>query len=109
MALIRRKTLSHPSEKIPMAREKIFKRHGDAATRALILVEDKLTLQGLAQLVGGDENLYVYSKLEGFRVGDENGDSPYLSNSWVNSVRRIWVAPLTRIQRQIGISEGEFS
>ncbi|MBI2520681.1 MAG: hypothetical protein HYV97_09695 [Bdellovibrio sp.] len=80
----------------------------NAATRALILAEDKLNLQGITKLVGGDENLYVYSKLEGFRVGDENGDSPYLSNSLGEFGEEDMGGPLTRIQRLTGMSEGEF-
>lgn len=81
---------------------------GNAATRALALAEKKLTLDGIRQLAGGDANLYVFSRIEGFRVGDENGDEPYLSDSLGEFGQQDLAGPLSKIQKHIGMTEGEF-
>lgn len=96
-------------KKYHSGREKNSKaKMGNATTRAVKLMEDKLTLAGLSEMVGGDANLYVYSKVEGFRVGDENGDTPYLSNSLGEFGEEDLAGPLAKIQRYIGMTEGEF-
>ena len=44
--------------------------------------DDHLTLAGLSVLVGGKENMFARASLNGFRVGDENGDQELSSNNF---------------------------
>ncbi len=44
--------------------------------------DEFLTLPGISVLVGGKENMYARATLNGFRVGDENGDQKLSSNDF---------------------------
>ena len=80
----------------------------NAVTRMVSLMEKKLTLKGMSKMVGGDSNFYVFSKIDGFRVGDENGDKPYLSDSIGEFGRENMSGPLSVLRNHIGMTEGEF-
>ena len=76
--------------------------------KAIDQAEKRLNLQGWAELLGGKENFYVVSKIDGFREGDEDGDRTILSNSFgeFGSVRA--QGPLYQILQQTEMLEGEF-
>lgn len=70
--------------------------------------ENKLTLEGLTLLMGGKENIYVYSKIDGFREGDEDGDKNIVSNSFGEYGSQNILGPLVQVQRETNMLEGEF-
>ena len=76
--------------------------------KALELMERKLYLAGISELMGGDENIYVTSKISGFREGDEDGDRPLVSNSFGEFGSPRILGPVVQVQRQMDILEGEF-
>lgn len=49
--------------------------------KAIRLAELKLSMKGFIKLVGGKENVYVNSRIDGYRVGDEDGDQSIYSNT----------------------------
>ncbi len=51
-----------------------LKKHAKYLIKAIKIAERKLSVAGLIKLVGGEENLFIISDLDGFREGDENGD-----------------------------------
>ncbi|MBY0515921.1 MAG: hypothetical protein K2P81_03360 [Bacteriovoracaceae bacterium] len=78
------------------------------AMKALTEAEDKLNLEGLRALLGGEGNFYVTSKIDGYRTGDEDGDRAIISNSFGEYGRREIAGPLQSIVQQSEMLEGEF-
>lgn len=76
--------------------------------KAFSHAENKINLEGLTKLVGGKENLYVYSKIDGFREGDEDGDKNIVSNSYGEYGSQEVLGPLMQVQRETNMLEGEF-
>lgn len=76
--------------------------------KSLSQAEYKLNLRGLIEIMGGEENLYVNSRIEGFREGDEDGDRAIVSNSLGEFGSRNILGPLMQVQRQTEMLEGEF-
>jgi hypothetical protein len=76
--------------------------------RALALMEKKIYLAGIVELMGGDENLYVSSRIVGFREGDEAGDRPIFSNSLGDYGAPKILGPVIQVQRATNMLEGEF-
>jgi hypothetical protein len=76
--------------------------------KAVSLAERKLTLKGLAELMGGEDNLYAVSRIDGFREADEEGNKPIISDSlgFFGSPRTL--GPVVQMQRQTDMLEGEF-
>lgn len=97
-----------------MTRFRKYEREGkeDKASKYLMKAfshsENKLTLEGMTQLVGGKENLYVYSKIDGFREGDEDGDKNIVSNSYGEYGSQNILGPLMQVQKDTNMLEGEF-
>lgn len=97
-----------------MTRFRRYEREGkeDKASKYLMKAfshaENKLTLEGMTQIVGGKENLYVYSKIDGFREGDEDGDKNIVSNSYGEYGSQDILGPLMQVQRETNMLEGEF-
>ena len=71
------------------------------------IAEDKLSIEGLVKLMGGKENIYIYSKIEGFRNGDENGDASYISDSIGKFGSKNVLGPVEALRNKIGMSESE--
>ncbi len=80
----------------------------ELAMKALTEAEEKLNVEGLRSLLGGERNFYVNSKIDGYRAGDENGDRALISNSFGEFGRREVLGPLQNIQQQSEMLEGEF-
>jgi hypothetical protein len=76
--------------------------------KALSFMEKSLYLKGITRLVGGQDNLYVTSKITGFREGDEDGDRPIVSNSLGEFGSPRILGPVIQMQRQTDMLEGEF-
>ena len=76
--------------------------------KMLSMAESLLQLEGLVLLVGGSDNLYIQSRIQGFREGDEAGDKAIISNhiGKFGSIKRN--GPLKHLQRQLGMTESEF-
>jgi hypothetical protein len=76
--------------------------------KALSQAEYKLNLKGLVTLVGGEENLYINSRVDGFREGDEDGDKALVSNTIGEFGSSNILGPVVQVQRQTEMLEGEF-
>ncbi|OFZ12697.1 MAG: hypothetical protein A2X86_15375 [Bdellovibrionales bacterium GWA2_49_15] len=71
-------------------------------------LEEDLYFDGVAESVGGKQNLFVTSQLRGFRKGDENGDTPLLSHTLGEFGDRKFMGPLSDMKGQIGMTDAEF-
>lgn len=84
----------------------------DKANKALLKsldeAEKRLNLNGMVQLMGGEENIHVNARIDGFREGDENGDNAILSNSIGEFGSRNRLGPIAEAQNMTGMLEGEF-
>jgi hypothetical protein len=76
--------------------------------KALSQAEFKLNLKGLVALMGGEENIFINSRVDGFREGDEDGDKALISNSLGEFGSSNILGPLVQVQRQTEMIEGEF-
>lgn len=76
--------------------------------KALSYMEKNVYLPGMVQLMGGEENIYVTSKITGFREGDEDGDRPIVSNSLGQHGSPRVLGPVIQMQRTTNMLEGEF-
>ncbi len=76
--------------------------------KALSQAEFKLNLKGLVQLMGGAENLYINSRIDGYREGDEDGDKALISNSLGEFGSSNILGPVVQVQKQTEMLEGEF-
>lgn len=88
--------------------ENDMKRLSKTAIRMVKLVEENLRLAGIAQIFGGGNNMFVVGKIDGFRVGDENGDKKLLSNSFGRVGTEDIDGPIARLKKFMGITHGEF-
>jgi hypothetical protein len=73
------------------------------------IVEDKLKMSGISQVFGGGNNVFAIAKIDGFRVGDENGDKKIMSNSFGRIGTENIDGPISRLKRFMGITTGEFN
>lgn len=88
--------------------ENDLSRLSKTAIRMVKLVEENLRLAGIAQMFGGGNNMFVVGKIDGFRVGDENGDKKILSNSFGRVGTEDIDGPIARLKKFMGITYGEF-
>jgi len=70
--------------------------------------DQMLTIKQVISLVGGKDNIFVYSSIRGFRVGDEREDDGIYSNSLGEIGSRKSSGPLRDLQQKIGVLDGEF-
>ncbi|MEZ4872854.1 MAG: hypothetical protein R2827_11590 [Bdellovibrionales bacterium] len=72
------------------------------------LAEQILPLPALVRLVGGKNNIYIRSTINGFRSGAEDAEQPLFSNSLgrFGSLQR--QGPIQAVQSILGMSESEF-
>jgi len=73
------------------------------------IVEDNLKMAGISQVFGGGNNVFAIAKIDGFRVGDENGDKKVMSNSFGRIGTENIDGPIARLKRFMGITTGEFN
>lgn len=76
--------------------------------KALSQAEFKINLKGMIALMGGEENIYMNSRIDGFREGDEDGDKAIVSNSLGEFGSSNILGPVVQVQRQSEMIEGEF-
>lgn len=76
--------------------------------KALSQAEFKVNLKGMIALMGGEENIYMNSRIDGFREGDEDGDKAIVSNSLGEFGSSNILGPVVQVQRQSEMIEGEF-
>ena len=99
--------MSIASDKRLSAKDKDF-RGNKNLLKAIGHMEKSIYLPGIVKLMGGDENIYVTSKISGFREGDEDGDSTLISNSLGEYGSARILGPLVQVQRTTDMLEGEF-
>lgn len=97
-----------------LARFRKYEEKGDSIKankyllKALSQAELKVNLKGMIALMGGEENIYMNSRIDGFREGDEDGDKPLVSNSLGEFGSSNILGPVVQVQRQSEMIEGEF-
>ena len=74
--------------------------------KALDSLIDAVTIQGLIKAAGKD-SIVSYGRIDGFRTGDEAGDSPVISDVYGELPGPLHLSITQDIQRKIGITEGE--
>lgn len=68
--------------------------------------QEDVTIMGLEELVK-KENLAYQGRIEGFRQGDENGDSPLFTHVYGELPLPLHITPTQEIMQNWGILEGE--
>ena len=68
--------------------------------------QDEASVLGLEELVGAD-NIVYQGRIEGFRQGDENGDTPVFSHVYGSLPLPLHVSPTQQVMQNWGILEGE--
>jgi hypothetical protein len=76
--------------------------------KSLSQLEYKLNLKGIVSIMGGEENIFINSRIDGFREGDEDGDKAIVSNSIGEYGAANILGPVVQVQRQTEMLEGEF-
>ena len=71
-------------------------------------IESLMPLEGLWYLIGGEKNMWISGRVEGFRDEDENGDSPYVSKAMGKITSRYILGPIQRVRSEIGMTSSEF-
>jgi hypothetical protein len=72
------------------------------------ITEERLKMRGIAQIFGGGNNLFAIARIDGFRVGDENGDKRLISSSFGRIGTEDLDGPIDRLKKFIGMTYGEF-
>lgn len=91
-----------------------FKRKGNMKKSSKYLlkmvrtIEKSLTMQGIVKMFGNANNLFAIARVDGFRVGAENGDEGLISSSFGRIGTEDLQGPVDRLRRFIGMSYGEF-
>jgi mannose/fructose-specific phosphotransferase system component IIA len=81
---------------------------GKWAMKAVEVVEENLHMAGIGQIFGGGGNVFAIARIDGFRVGDPNGDKALMSNSFGRVGTESLDGPVQRIKDFIGMTTGEF-
>jgi hypothetical protein len=94
-------------EFVTQFQNKDHKKYSNTFMKIFELIEKKLKVQGLLSFAGGDENVFITSRLDGFRNGDENGDKAVISHTIGQIGRRSPRGVLSPLMNKIGVAEGE--
>jgi hypothetical protein len=79
--------------------------------KMISLAEEKLNLDGLLKIVGGEKNIYIAAKLNGFRKGDEGADQTdrgLIANSIGSFGDDYYAGPMNSLRANLGMTEAEF-
>ncbi|MBC74723.1 MAG: hypothetical protein CME64_01790 [Halobacteriovoraceae bacterium] len=71
-------------------------------------IEEGLVMEGIGKMVGGGGNMLAIARIDGFRVGDPNGDKKIISNSFGRKGTEDIEGPIARIRKFLGMTKGEF-
>lgn len=103
-------------EKFALSQKRYFKAidAGDAkeaskqGLKMVSAIESVASTKGLIEMVGGNNNVFVKSSINGFRQNDEAGDSSILSDTLgqIGSAKRS--GPLRFVQQNLGMTDSEF-
>lgn len=58
-----------------------LRKASDYLLKMISVIEDSLTAPGFEILFGGKSGFLLMARIDGFRIGDENGDQPLVSNT----------------------------
>ena len=78
------------------------------AIKYISTLEMILPFPRFVELVGGEQNMFVFGQISAFREGEENGDLPVIANSLGRFGEDRPRGGLAELQENIGISSGEF-
>jgi hypothetical protein len=85
-----------------------YRRRGQYIRSILSMANRWLTVEGFEKLLGGNENFFIISRIDGFRIGDEAGDSRINSNSLGQVGSEKVYGPLMNIMLKTGMTASEF-
>lgn len=74
----------------------------------LKIIEKNLTMDGISSMFGGGTNIMAIGKIEGYRIGDENGDQAIISNSEGREGNNNLDGPVGSVKKFLGMTSGEF-
>lgn len=84
------------------------KESADHLTKLFSIMEDILSIDGMLLLVGGKENIFITSRIDGFRSEDENGDAPIVSHTFGRVSDKFWRGPIHQVVEKSEMNESEF-
>lgn len=85
-----------------------YKKVGKYAVDLIKIIEENLYAHGIVSMFGGGRNVLAVGKIDGYRVGDENGDQSIISNSVGREGSEGIEGPLGSIRKFLGMTNGEF-
>ena len=88
--------------------KKNYRRQGQYTRSVLSMANRWLSQDGFKGLLGGDENYFIISRIDGFRIGDEDGDSRINSNSLGQVGSSKVYGPLMSLMLNSGMTQSEF-
>ena len=106
--LKRARMLSHFKKIKKHMENKDYKRQGQYTRSVLSMANRWLNLEGFKKLLGGSENYFIISRIDGFRIGDEDGDSRINSNSLGQVGSSKVYGPLMSLMLSSGMTQSEF-
>jgi hypothetical protein len=89
--------------------QKDYKKMGKYLLKLIRMIDKKLTLQGMEVLVGGKQNLFAIGRIDGFRIGAEDGDEQILSTSFGRIGEGGVSGPVKGIKDFLGMTNQEFT
>ena len=106
--LKRARMLSHFKKIKKHIENKDYRRQGQYTRSVLSMANRWLNLEGFKELLGGSENYFIISRIDGFRIGDEDGDSRINSNSLGQIGSSKVYGPLMSLMLSSGMTQSEF-
>ncbi|MDC0255188.1 RICIN domain-containing protein [Bacteriovoracales bacterium] len=85
-----------------------YKSHGKYTRSVISMANRWLNLEGFKDILGGSENFFIISRIDGFRIGDEAGDTRINSNSLGQIGDKKVYGPLMNIMMNTGMTASEF-
>ncbi|MBD64347.1 MAG: hypothetical protein CME62_04020 [Halobacteriovoraceae bacterium] len=89
-------------------RRQNFDEIAEMGVKLLRLAESNLNLRGIMSMFGGARNVMAIGKIDGYRVGDEDGDQSIISSSKGRVGDSQLEGPVGEIRKVLGMTSGEF-
>lgn len=86
---------------------KDHKKFAKKLNKMISFVSKSFNMDGLKALAGGEYNLFARGQVGGFRKGDEDGDVPYVTDTYGRMGSSSFNGPLQGLKNDINISESE--
>jgi hypothetical protein len=87
--------------------DKDHKKFAKKLNKFMSFASKAFSMEGLKALAGGEYNLFARGQVGGFRKGDEDGDVPYVTDTYGKMGSSSFNGPLQGLKNDINISESE--